>query len=292
MYTGYVKLADYTQSELENYVRSNTRQTVHEAVKRLLVGSELHTRLTTAKATVKLERRLTRPTFAKSTRIAADKREVEAEAVLIKESALFKSCTPIPGRAGYSITPTGVVWSEKSLKWLKQSTGKSGQGYKYVHFTDRTEYIHRLVAITYIPNPENKRTVNHIDGNAKNNNVANLEWATHAENTHHAIDTGLFLPGGENGLTATEVDKIRERLHAGDMHTHIAADIGVTATTVGNIARGKSHAREGTPTFIRRTPRSITAKVREFPVEVSTSEIAKMLGIKYSVAYDARRRLK
>lgn len=45
--------------------------------------------------------------------------------------------------------------------------------------------IHRLVAQTFIPNPENKPTVNHIDENNQNNNVSNLEWATYMENAHH-----------------------------------------------------------------------------------------------------------
>lgn len=74
--------------------------------------------------------------------------------------------------------------------------------------------IHRAVAETFIPNPENKPTVNHKDGNKLNNNVNNLEWATYSENTQHAFDTGLAKAvSGENvycsKLTQEQAEWIR-----------------------------------------------------------------------------------
>ena len=64
-------------------------------------------------------------------------------------------------------------------------------GYLRVQLSRKDFYIHRLVAETFIPNPENKSQVNHIDGNKRNNRVDNLEWNTPLENNLHAIRTGL-----------------------------------------------------------------------------------------------------
>lgn len=58
----------------------------------------------------------------------------------------------------------------------------------------RTFRVHRLVAMAFLPNPQNKKEVNHIDGNKENNSLENLEWSTRQENAQHAVDTGLIKP--------------------------------------------------------------------------------------------------
>ena len=59
---------------------------------------------------------------------------------------------------------------------------------------DKRRFVHRIVAITFLDNPESKPEVNHIDGNKQNNALENLEWVTNAENEEHALLNGLNHP--------------------------------------------------------------------------------------------------
>ena len=61
-------------------------------------------------------------------------------------------------------------------------------------------YIHRLVAISFLPNKNNKETINHKDGVKTNNSTINLEWATRSENSKHAYNNNLNKPPHERGF--------------------------------------------------------------------------------------------
>lgn len=57
---------------------------------------------------------------------------------------------------------------------------------------NKSKYVHRLLGLTFMDNPDNKCCINHLDGNRLNNELSNLVWATQAENMKHAYDTGLI----------------------------------------------------------------------------------------------------
>jgi hypothetical protein len=96
----------------------------------------------------------------------------------------------------YQVSNFGRVKSFKQFKdGLILSNKNSNGGYLSLILSCKTHKlhtrIHRLVAQAFIPNPENKPEVNHRDGNKQNNHVDNLEWTTRAENSRHAIESGL-----------------------------------------------------------------------------------------------------
>lgn len=75
---------------------------------------------------------------------------------------------------------------------LKLPNGKKEYNVVWLGKYGTEKYVHKLVAEAFIPNPENKTQVNHIDGDKLNNHVSNLEWATPSENTKHAYSIGLI----------------------------------------------------------------------------------------------------
>lgn len=102
-----------------------------------------------------------------------------------------------PTHKGYFVTEDGKVFSYRRLNhhtWVidynripkEMSQCDGTKGYQLVRIQGKTMKVHRLVAETYLPNPNNLPQVNHIDENKKNNCVSNLEWVTCAENVHHS----------------------------------------------------------------------------------------------------------
>lgn len=128
------------------------------------------------------------------------------------------------------------VYKEKILKCIYRKTN-----YQYVVLykngdSGKKFAVHRLIAINFILNKENKPCINHIDGNPRNNTVSNLEWCTHKENTKHAIDTGLYNQFKKDGvrikLTPKDVFEIRQ---SKERPTRLAKKYNIEYASVYNI---------------------------------------------------------
>lgn len=103
---------------------------------------------------------------------------------------IFKQIQDYPN---YEISSYGNIRNISTKRFLKKYI--SSCGYLTLELRNSTHIkklsVHRLLALTFIPNPENKKCVNHINGIKLDNSLGNLEWATYLENNIHALKTGL-----------------------------------------------------------------------------------------------------
>jgi len=96
----------------------------------------------------------------------------------------------IPTYENYQISKCGIV-RHKETKKVKPVY--IGNGYPTTHINKKTAYIHRLLALAFIPNPDNKPLIDHIDRNRSNNKISNLRWATWDENMNNKVNSPCNL---------------------------------------------------------------------------------------------------
>lgn len=173
---------------------------------------------------------------------------------------------PVPGWEGlYSISSMGNVrsegrvvnvltrWGHRSprrwpVKLLKQQVCKGGHmGYMMVHLKEASRgreahYVHRLVCRTFLGEPQNGQEAAHGDGDPKNNRLANLRWATPAENMEDKLRHGK-VPSGERHkfakLTDAAVRDIRSAKGA-TTDRDLARQYGVSQATVHAVRIGRT----------------------------------------------------
>ena len=121
--------------------------------------------------------------------------------MLLEENKMWKKFIYEGIETDYSVSTEGEVRKDTTNYILSQS---SQQDYKFVTLLingqQKRMRVHRMVAMTFIENPDNKPYVNHINGIRYDNNVENLEWVTQSENIQHAVRTGLMQSGRKKAV--------------------------------------------------------------------------------------------
>jgi len=146
----------------------------------------------------------------------------------------------------YKISNTGKIIS---LKFNKEIGKKSNYNNGYITVTlrgtneNKSLYKHRLVAQLFIPNPNNKPDINHIDGNKWNCSIDNLQWVTKSENTQHAVSNGLLKVRGSDNrqsiLTEEDVVYIKKNYKPRIVTMKELADkFNVKTVTIDKIING------------------------------------------------------
>lgn len=127
----------------------------------------------------------------------------------------------------YNIYDDGRCFNRNTNKFLVGSVKNTGYRMYNLTINGEKKYYsaHRLVAIHFIPNPDNLPVVNHIDGNKLNNNVTNLEWATQSENRQHAYDNNL------------QAKRQKQQKYEGDLENEVWKQFLDTSYYISNLGR-------------------------------------------------------
>ena len=154
----------------------------------------------------------------------------------------------------YQISNLGNVRriDRKTIRMLKQYKNKN-TNYKQVILSNenkqKLKLVHRLVAETFIENKENKRCVNHIDGNKENNKVDNLEWCTYSENTNHSYKNQLQkkLYGKDNKLSKKiiQYDLEGNMIKVWSALREVQRELGITNGNISSCCNGHSKTAGG-----------------------------------------------
>jgi hypothetical protein len=159
----------------------------------------------------------------------------------------------IPGYEEYKVNQSGKIMTisrtvdsvkgyQMKLKSRVIAQFINKDGYKTANVRRRTFLVSRAVALAFIPNPENKRTVNHKDGDKLNNHVSNLEWMTDSENNLHSFRelgrrSGTYGKKGKD----SHVSKKTKCLNDGrmfDSATQAAKHYGLGVSSVTTVCTG------------------------------------------------------
>lgn len=138
----------------------------------------------------------------------------------------------LPNYPSYKISKDGRIYSKKYKRIL--SCYKCDERKREIVSLARKDgkitrwFVHRLIALAYIPNPNNYLVVNHLDGDSLNNKVENLEWTSHSGNGQHAYDIGI----NTNQRKVIQLSKDDKEIKTFDSIASAARSIGVTSGSI------------------------------------------------------------
>lgn len=155
---------------------------------------------------------------------------------------------PAVGFEGYAVSNFGRVKSFRGEE-PRILTPQLQNGYLGVHIKidgeHKKNYIHILISKAFIPNPDNKSQVNHVDGHKMNCTVSNLVWSTSSENQQHAMRTGLNKSGIDRPDAKFKDEEtvcyVRENPDNLTIK-QLAQKFGTHEKTIRRVQRGKTYA--------------------------------------------------
>jgi hypothetical protein len=157
--------------------------------------------------------------------------------IINNESIINENWKEIPfeilGKNNYFVSDLGRFKNNKNIIKTNYS---NDSGYIRIAINKKLYLLHRLIALTFLENPQNKEFVNHKDGNKLNNSLSNLEWATCLENNLHKINNGMsnctkkIIQYDQNMMTLKEHNSIVE----------CAKELHISSSCISDNCRGKT----------------------------------------------------
>lgn len=151
----------------------------------------------------------------------------------------------IKGFENYRISNLGRIYSKKRNTCLKVKR-LVGRGYYQIRLSKNGKYyyknLHRLIAETFLPNPNNLRTVNHKNGNKLDNRLDNLEWADDCTQQHEACLLGLKSTT-KHVLSNNEIIKVYEMYFKGTSVKDIAELFDTRVQQICKLVKGQRHKK-------------------------------------------------
>lgn len=161
---------------------------------------------------------------------------------------------PIKWDTSYEINRDGEVYfkggyTSNGKRRRSQFVAKTlgDKGYYIVHLNKKVYLLHRLIAETFIPNPNNLPEVDHIDGTRQNNSISNLRWVTHKENLNNPVaiqreidsHTGKTGKYCHNSVSITQLDLDGNYIREWDSMADVTRELGISTGNICSCCQGK-----------------------------------------------------